>query len=120
MAIDTAEDRRAIAGLSLAHFYGPGVTPNNDKDAEWRSEVGYGYPNVPFAPEYTDTQDIQLPVDCALAGKQLIKDGYREFDIRPMDEVNATVASTTHGKLFVLVCEPFRAWRSVRLDDPVE
>ena len=43
----------------------------------------------------TDTDKLQKPVDYALAGKQLIKDGYREFDIRPMDLINATIASRT-------------------------
>jgi len=30
----------------------------------------------------TDTDTLHLPVDYALAGKQLIKDRYREYDIR--------------------------------------
>lgn len=33
----------------------------------------------------TDTDIIQKPVDYALADKQLIKDRYREWDIRPMN-----------------------------------
>ncbi len=46
MAIDTAERRRAVAALSGAHSFGPGVTPNSSKDAEWRQEAGYGYPGI--------------------------------------------------------------------------
>jgi hypothetical protein len=41
MAIDTAEKRRS---LSFVVVVSPGVTPNSSKDAEWRREVGYGYP----------------------------------------------------------------------------
>ncbi len=46
MAIDTVEKRTAVAALSLAHFFGPGVTPNSSKDVEWRQESGYGYPGI--------------------------------------------------------------------------
>jgi hypothetical protein len=41
MAIDTAEKRRS---LSFVVVVSPGVTPNSSKDADWRSEVGFGYP----------------------------------------------------------------------------
>lgn len=34
MAIDNAEERRAAAAVPI----GPGVTPNVDKDAEWRAQ----------------------------------------------------------------------------------
>ena len=44
MAINSAEKRRAASGLVLP--LGPGVTPNVSKDAEWRGEVGRGYPFV--------------------------------------------------------------------------
>lgn len=40
MAIDTAEKRRSVSGLLVI---APGVTPNADKDAEWRQEVGFGF-----------------------------------------------------------------------------
>ena len=46
MAIDTAERRRAVAALSGAHSFGPGVTPNSSKDEEWRQEAGYSYPGI--------------------------------------------------------------------------
>ena len=42
MAIDSAEKRKAISGIFMP--FGPGVTPNVLKDAEWRGEVGFGYP----------------------------------------------------------------------------
>lgn len=40
MPIDSAEKRRAAAGVSRRL---PGVTPNAAKDAEWRREAGRGY-----------------------------------------------------------------------------
>ncbi len=46
MAIDTAERRRAVAALSGAHSFGPGVTPNSSKDAEWRQQAGWGYSGI--------------------------------------------------------------------------
>jgi hypothetical protein len=45
MAIDTAEKRRAVAGIGIVIF-GPGVTPNATPDQEWRQEVGWGYPGI--------------------------------------------------------------------------
>jgi hypothetical protein len=46
MAIDTAERRRAVAALSGAHWFGPGVTPDTAKDGEWRQQVAFGYPGI--------------------------------------------------------------------------
>ncbi len=40
-ALDTAEQRRAASGIGLLL---PGVTPNADKDVEWRREAGWSYP----------------------------------------------------------------------------
>lgn len=40
MAIDTAEKRRSVSGLLIV---APGVTPNANKDAEWRQQAGFGY-----------------------------------------------------------------------------
>lgn len=48
MAIDSAEKRRAAANLH--HRVGPGVTPNASKDAEWRTQVGYGYSGIAAGP----------------------------------------------------------------------
>lgn len=39
--------------------------------------------SAPAEQTITDTDILNLPVDYALAGKQLVKDRYREFDIRP-------------------------------------
>lgn len=39
MAIDNAEERRAAAAVPI----GPGVTPNVDKDAEWRAQSAGGF-----------------------------------------------------------------------------
>lgn len=44
MAIDSAEKRRAVAGID--RIAGPGVTPNTAKDAEWRQQAGYGYSGI--------------------------------------------------------------------------
>lgn len=60
MAIDTAQDRRAVAGVPMAPFLG--VTPDSAKDGAWRQESGYSYsgiaaialslnPTIRFAPE---------------------------------------------------------------------
>ena len=46
MAIDTAERRRAVAALSGAHSFGPGVTPNAAQDTEWRQQAGWGYSGI--------------------------------------------------------------------------
>ena len=46
MAIDTAERRRAAGALRGRILRGPGVTPNVDKDVEWRSEAGWSYPGI--------------------------------------------------------------------------
>lgn len=40
MAINTAELRRSISGLP---FLTPGVTPNIEKDIEWRKQSGWNY-----------------------------------------------------------------------------
>ncbi len=42
MAIDTAEKRRSVAGITL----GSGVTPNVSKDIEWRQQAGWSYSGV--------------------------------------------------------------------------
>jgi len=39
--IDTAEKRRSVGGLVFP--LGPGVTPNSDKDAEWRAQSAWSY-----------------------------------------------------------------------------
>ena len=44
MAIDTAEKRRAVAGISAA--LSVAVTPNVAKDVQWRQESGWGYPGI--------------------------------------------------------------------------
>jgi hypothetical protein len=46
MAIDSREKRQSIACLSGSPYFGPTVTPNTEKDKEWRQEVGYGYPGI--------------------------------------------------------------------------
>ena len=45
MAIDSAEKRRSAAGFGF-FLLGPGVTPNTDKDAEWRAQAGWGYSGI--------------------------------------------------------------------------
>lgn len=45
MAIDSAEKRRAVAGIA-AHPMGPAVTPNASKDAEWRQQVAWSYSGI--------------------------------------------------------------------------
>lgn len=46
MAIDTAEKRRSVGGVPFFVF-GPGVTPNIAKDAEWRQQSGWSYSGIP-------------------------------------------------------------------------
>lgn len=50
MAIDTAEDRRSVAGVSV----GWGITPNTLKDAEWRQQVAWNYSGIALAEEEED------------------------------------------------------------------
>lgn len=45
MAIDTAEKRKSISGISLP-FFAPGVTPNSSKDQEWRQESAWSYSGI--------------------------------------------------------------------------
>lgn len=45
MAIDTAERRRSLVGLSY-HYYSAGVTPNATPDQEWRQESGHSYSGI--------------------------------------------------------------------------
>lgn len=45
MAIDNAEKRRSVANIP----WGPGVTPNVSKDAEWRQQVPGGYSGIAAA-----------------------------------------------------------------------
>ena len=44
MPIDTAEDRRSVAGVGFYIFLG--VTPELAKDAEWRQQAGYSYSGI--------------------------------------------------------------------------
>lgn len=44
MAIDNAEKRKSISGITV--FIGPGVTNNASPNVEWRQESGYGYPGI--------------------------------------------------------------------------
>lgn len=45
MAIDNAEKRKSISGISLP-FFAPGVTPNASKDQEWRQESAWTYSGI--------------------------------------------------------------------------
>lgn len=45
MAIDTAEKRKAVAGIGFA-YYLTEVTPNASKDQEWRQEAANSYPGI--------------------------------------------------------------------------
>lgn len=45
MAIDTAEKRRAVAGVNR-QWDGPSLTPNVAKDAEWRQQSGHSYSGI--------------------------------------------------------------------------
>ena len=42
MAIDSAEKRRSVAGISVPALF-LGVTPNASQDVEWRQQAGWGY-----------------------------------------------------------------------------
>lgn len=42
MAIDTAKKRRNASQI-ISGLFGPGVTPNSNKDKAWRYEVGWCY-----------------------------------------------------------------------------
>lgn len=46
MAIDTAQKRRAVAGI-LTGVLPVAVTPNVAPDAAWRQEAGWGYSGIP-------------------------------------------------------------------------
>lgn len=62
MALDTAEKRRSASIVSL-YPLGPGVTPNSDKDQEWRQEAGYGYSGI-----LAETVEAAEPEIIELAG----------------------------------------------------
>ena len=49
MAIDTAEKRKSSARHGPMGMFGPGVTLNALKDAEWRRQVGWGYSGIAAA-----------------------------------------------------------------------
>lgn len=51
--------------------------------------------SVPAEQTITDTDILQKPVDYALAGKQLVKDRYREFDVRPPNYREKTAVRRT-------------------------
>lgn len=42
--IDTAEKRKSVAALLV--IFGPGVTSNAAKDAEWRQQAGWSYSGI--------------------------------------------------------------------------
>lgn len=44
MAIDTAEKRRSAGAVLLPTL--PGVTPNSDKDQEWRQQSAWSYSGI--------------------------------------------------------------------------
>lgn len=55
MAIDSREKRQSV--IAISHYMvGPTVTPNSSKDAEWRQEVGYGYPGIAAGEPAPDVQ----------------------------------------------------------------
>jgi hypothetical protein len=45
VAIDNAEKRKNVAAIGY-WLFGPGVTPNSSKDAEWRQQAGWGYSGI--------------------------------------------------------------------------
>ena len=45
MAVDSAEKRRAAAGVPFLPL-GVGVTPNAIKDVQWRQQAGWGYSGI--------------------------------------------------------------------------
>lgn len=45
MAINSAELRRSASGVPFFPL-GPGVTPNSDKDKEWRQQVAWSYSGI--------------------------------------------------------------------------
>lgn len=60
MAIDTAEKRRSVAGIN--RLWGPGVTPNAAKDAEWRQQAGFGYSGIAAGEAVNFTLDLVCPL----------------------------------------------------------
>ncbi len=45
MAIDNAEKRKSVAGMSF-FILGPGITNNSGQDAEWRQQSAWGYSGI--------------------------------------------------------------------------
>lgn len=50
MAIDNAEKRRSIAGITV----GWGITPNSSEDAEWRAQSAWNYSGIAFGDEVVE------------------------------------------------------------------
>ena len=66
MAIDTAEDRKSVAGVGFYIFLG--VTPNAAKDVEWRYQAGYSYSGVVGAAPPVGSVQRQIIRFAPLAG----------------------------------------------------
>ena len=65
--IDTAKKRRSAAGLSV----GWGITPNADKDKQWRYEVAWNYSGVAQDEAACLTISEQIAFDVLLADMAL-------------------------------------------------
>ena len=50
MAIDTAEKRRSAGGVPFLPF-GPNITPNVAKDADWRQQAAWSYSGIDVGTE---------------------------------------------------------------------
>jgi hypothetical protein len=54
MAIDNAEKRRSVAGITV----GWGITPNASKDDQWRQQVAWNYSGIDSATPSADANVI--------------------------------------------------------------
>ena len=75
MAIDTAEKRKSISGIG---WLLPGVTPNSEKDQEWRQESGWSYSGIAAASPVVPPVVI-TPV--AEVAREIIRDLGRDLNI---------------------------------------
>lgn len=62
MAIDSAEKRKSVAGIS-AGCYPVAVTPNASKDREWRQQAGFGYSGITPSGSQPDVVDLRYLLD---------------------------------------------------------
>lgn len=61
MAIDTAEKRKSVAGVS-GLYNNPSVTPNASKDSQWRQQVGQSFSGITTGGSGTATGGAADPI----------------------------------------------------------